>query len=894
MVVERELSKAGEPGRREMGREAFVARVWDWKARSGGTILDQCRRLGDSFDLSRNAFTMSGAPGAPTGEEGNFHDAVLRAFVTLYEQGLIFRGKRLVNWDPHFETAISDLEVEQVEQKGHLWRLRYPLENGATYQHPTAWVDEGRPIAFETRDYLVVATTRPETMLGDTGVAVHPDDERYRHLVGKTVRLPLVGRSIPIVADAYADPEKGTGAVKITPAHDFNDWEVGQRCGLAAINVMDARARIALKDNAAFWEGAQPDDALTDLDGLDRYEARDLIVTLATDQGWLDGIDEETHTVPHGDRSKVAIEPFLTDQWFVDAAKLAGPALDAVRSGRTRILPESQEKTYYHWLESIEPWCISRQLWWGHQIPVWYGDYVDERGQILHAAGARPSDEPGVFLEHGRWVKAFCGVGPDAVREEAEAWYRARQRHRVIVRFEGEPEEDAGAYPEEARTTVVTLRRDPDVLDTWFSSGIWPVGTLGWPEDTPELARYYPTSVLVTGFDILFFWVARMMMMQLALVGEVPFRDVYIHALVRDEKGKKMSKSLGNILDPIDLIDEYGADAVRFTLASMAAMGRDLKLSKDRIAGYRNFGTKLWNAARFAEMFGVFDGHRGTAEMPGASVLTNAWIVGETAKVRENLDAALAAYRFNDAANLLYSFVWGTVCDWYIEFAKPLLANKDPEIEADTAETMRWVIEQCVIMLHPFMPFVTEEIWARTGQRNGLLAHMEWPTFGVELVEPAADAEMGFVIALIEEVRSVRAQMHVPAGARVTLTALSTSPAHDAAIETNRPMIAKLARIERFETAAEAPKGAVTLTVGGATFCLPLADVIDIAAERERLAKALDKLAKEATGLRAKLSNAAFVARAPQDVVDESRTRLEAAEEEIAILEAARVRLASL
>jgi valyl-tRNA synthetase len=643
MVVERELAKAGNAGRREMGREAFVAKVWEWKAQSGGTILDQCRRLGDSFDLSRNAFTMSGAPGAPPGEEGNFHDAVLRAFVTLYEQGLIFRGKRLVNWDPHFETAISDLEVEQVEQKGHLWRLRYPLENGATYEHPTEFDEDGTPTAFETRDYLTVATTRPETMLGDTGVAVHPDDDRYRHLVGQTVRLPLVGRSIPIVADAYADPEKGTGAVKITPAHDFNDWDVGQRCGLAAINVMDARARIALKDNADFWDGARPEDALHDFDGLDRYEARELVVTLATEAGWLDGIDEETHMVPHGDRSKVAIEPFLTDQWFVDAETLAGPALEAVRTGRTRILPEQHEKTYYHWLENIEPWCISRQLWWGHQIPVWYGDYVGRDGAFLHDPAAPAPDEPGVFHEHRRWVKAFCGVTPDAVREEAENWYRARMGHRVVVRFEGE--ETGRAHAEEPGTTYLTLHRDADVLDTWFSSGIWPIGTLGWPEDTPELRRYYPTSVLVTGFDILFFWVARMMMMQLALVGEVPFRDVYIHALVRDEKGKKMSKSLGNILDPLDLIDEYGADAVRFTLASMAAMGRDLKLSKDRIAGYRNFGTKLWNAARFAEMN---DCRPDPAFDPRSVTLTaNKWIVGETGRVREALDEALAAYRFD-------------------------------------------------------------------------------------------------------------------------------------------------------------------------------------------------------------------------------------------------------
>ncbi len=829
MVVERELAKAGAPGRREMGREAFVAKVWEWKGQSGGTILEQCRRLGDSFDLSRNAFTMSGAPGAPAGEEGNFHDAVLRTFVEFYERGLIFRGKRLVNWDPHFETAISDLEVEQVETKGNLWRLRYPLEDGATYEHPVEWDEEGRPTRFETRGYLVVATTRPETMLGDTGVAVHPEDPRYAHLVGRTVRLPLVGRSIPIVADEYADPEKGTGAVKITPAHDFNDWEVGQRRGLRAINVMGRRGEIVLKDNADFWEGTDPGEELADLDGLDRYEARELIVTLAGEQGWLDGIDAETHMVPHGDRSKVAIEPYLTDQWFVDAAKLAVPALAAVREGRTRILPEQYEKVYFHWLENIEPWCISRQLWWGHQIPVWY----DADGNH------------------------YCAM------TEAEA------------------REKAGGKP---------LTRDPDVLDTWFSSGIWPIGTMGWPEATPEMARYYPSSVLVTGFDILFFWVARMMMMQLALVGEVPFRDVYIHALVRDEKGKKMSKSLGNVLDPIELIDEYGADAVRFTLASMAAMGRDLKLSKDRIAGYRNFGTKLWNAARFAEMN---DCRPDPGFDPTKVTLTaNKWIVGETGKLREVLDAALNAYRFNDAAGALYAHVWGKVCDWYVELAKPLF--QDPEAVAETRATMAWVLDQCLVMLHPFMPFITETLWGQIAERAKLLVHGDWPAYGAELVDPAADAEMNWVIGLIEEIRSVRAQMHVPAGAKVTLVALDLAGPQAEALERNRPMVARLARIERFEVAETAPKGAVTLTVGGATFCLPLAEVIDIAEERARLEKALAKLEKEAAGLRAKLSNEAFVARAPEEVVDEQRARLEAAEEEIAILRAAQARLSEL
>ncbi|MFO1141817.1 MAG: valine--tRNA ligase [Amaricoccus sp.] len=872
MVVERELARTGNESRRDMGREAFVAKVWEWKAGSGGTILAQSRRLGDSFDLSRNRFTM----------DEHFHEAVLKTFVEFHARGLISRGKRLVNWDPHFETAISDLEVEQVETKGHLWRLRYPLEGGASYKHPVAFDEDGKPTEWETRDYLVVATTRPETMLGDSGVAVHPDDERYRHLVGKTVRLPLVGRSIPIVADAYADPTKGTGAVKITPAHDFNDWEVGRRCGLAAISVMDNRAQIALKDNLPFWEGIDPDDELADIEGLDRYAARDLILTLAEEQGWLDGSDEEIHAVPHGDRSKVAVEPFLTDQWFVDAARLAGPALAAVRDGRTRIFPERDEKTYFHWLENIEPWCISRQLWWGHQIPVWYGPKKE--------AFVGLGDSETVTRPNSADPEIFIGASVPEIRVAAEAYYGPGIEVRIVA--EPTPTYRFGTqYPGPSGIAkFVEVNRDPDVLDTWFSSGIWPIGTLGWPDKTPELARYYPTSALVTGFDIIFFWVARMMMMQLELVGEVPFKEVYIHALVRDEKGKKMSKSLGNILDPIELIDEFGADAVRFTLAAMAAMGRDLKLSRDRIAGYRNFGTKLWNAARFAELN---DCRPDAAFDPTAVTLTaNKWIVGETGRLRATLDATLDGYRFNDAANALHAHVWGKVCDWYVELAKPLF--DDPAAAAETRATTAWVLDQCLVLMHPFMPFITEALWDQTAARPKLLCHADWPSYGEELIDADADAEMNWVIGLIETIRSVRSEMNVPAGARATLVQLALTPAQVEALERNRAMVAKLARIDRFESAPEAPRGAVTLTVQGATFCLPLADVIDIAAERERLRKALDKLGKEAQGIRGKLANEAFVAKAPEDVVDEQRTRLEAAEEEIAVLRAAEARLAGL
>jgi len=830
MVTEREMAAHGEPTRREMGREAFVRRVWDQKRKSRGTIIGQLKRLGASCDWDREAFTMSGAPGAPAGEEGNFHDAVIRVFVDLYNKGFIYRGKRLVNWDPHFETAISDLEVEQVEVDGHLWRLRYKLADGVTYEHPVEFGEDGEPTRFETRDYLVVATTRPETMLGDTGVAVNPADGRYAALVGKELILPLVGRRIPIVADAYADPQKGTGAVKITPAHDFNDWAVGERCGLRAINVMTTRAAMHLRENADFLADAAPSEAALALDGLDRYEARRAIVQMAEEGHWLDGIDADRHMVPHGDRSKVAIEPYLTDQWFVDTARIVQPALDAVRDGRTRITPLSGERTYFHWLENIEPWCISRQLWWGHQIPVWYD------------ADGTP----------------YCAA------TEAEAKAMAGGR---------------------------ALTRDPDVLDTWFSSGLWPIGTLGWPADTPEMRRYFPTSVLVTGFDILFFWVARMMMMQLAVVGEVPFHTVYLHGLVRDARGKKMSKSLGNVIDPLEIIDQYGADALRFASASMASLGGELKLDTTRFAGYRNFGTKLWNATRFAEMNGVFDPSVPAGDIPAATLTVNRWILTETARARMAVDAALAEFRFNDAASTLYAFVWGKVCDWYVEFAKPLM---DGDGAAETRATMRWVLDQCQILLHPIMPFVTEELWGLTapaGGRTKMLIHADWPTYGEELIDAEADREMNWVIGVIEEIRSVRAEMRVPVGLKLPLVIVGLDARGRAAWDRNLPMIARLARLDAVVEGA-APKGSVTIALEGGTLALPLEGVIDIAAEKARLSKALEKLGKDIGGLRGRLANPKFVASAPEEVVEETRGQLAAAEDEAGRLEAALRRLA--
>ncbi|MBC2835714.1 valine--tRNA ligase [Paragemmobacter straminiformis] len=866
MVTEREMARNGEPSRREMGREAFLGRVWAQKRASRGTIIGQLQRLGASCDWDREAFTMSGAPQAPAGEEGNFHDAVIKVFVDMYDKGLIYRGKRLVNWDPHFETAISDLEVENTEVAGHMWHFKYRLAGGETYEYVEK-DDDGNVTFRETRDYISIATTRPETMLGDGAVAVHPSDSRYAPIVGKMVHLPLCDRLIPIIADEYPDPTFGSGAVKITGAHDFNDYQVAKRAGLPCYRLMDTRGAMR-SDGAPYAEavarareiaaGSATTEAEVDslnlvpekYRGLDRFEARKAVVADINAAGLavtvlVKSTDPETGSEhltrepvveakkimqPFGDRSKVVIEPMLTDQWFVDTSKIVGPALDAVKSGKVRIIPESGEKTYYHWLENIEPWCISRQLWWGHQIPVWY----DAEGNHYCAA------------------------------TEADAVAKAGGK---------------------------ALTRDPDVLDTWFSSGLWPIGTLGWPEKTDALARYFPTSVLVTGADILFFWVARMVMMQLAVVDEVPFHTVYLHGLVRDAKGKKMSKSLGNVIDPLEIIDEYGADALRFANTAMASLGGVLKLDTQRIAGYRNFGTKLWNACRFAEMNGVWEGHATQAAAPVASATVNRWIIGETAKVRAEVDAAMADYRFDQAADALYKFVWGKVCDWYVEFAKPLF---DGDLAAETRATMGWVLDQSMVMLHPFMPFITEELWATTGSRAKMLVHSDWPTFGAELVDAASDREMNWVTGLIEEIRSARAQMHVPVGLKLDMLATAMDDAARTAWARNETLIKRLARIESLTEAATAPKGAITLAVEGATFAIPLDGVIDIAEEKARLQKTLDKLAKEIGGLKGRLNNPAFAASAPEEVVDEARSNLEAREDEAAKLNAALKRLAEI
>ncbi|KAB1073186.1 valine--tRNA ligase [Methylobacterium planeticum] len=797
MVVERRLAEAGEPDRRSLGREAFVERVWSWKAESGGAIVNQLKRLGASCDWSRERFTM---------DEG-LSAAVLKVFVDLHAQGLIYRDKRLVNWDPRFQTAISDLEVQQVEVKGHLWHFDYPV------------VDEA---GAETGEILTVATTRPETMLGDTAVAVHPDDARYAALVGRRVRLPLVNRLIPVVADEYSDPQKGTGAVKITPAHDFNDFEVGRRHGTRPINILDPEARILLADNADFLRDAAPEPEALALHGLDRFEARTRVVALMEARGLLREIAPNTHAVPHGDRSGVVIEPYLTDQWYLNVKPLAERALQAVRDGQTRFVPENYEKIFFQWLENIEPWCVSRQLWWGHQIPAWF-------------------DAEGV---------------PYVARSEAEALALAEARH-------GRP---------------VALTRDPDVLDTWFSSALWPFSTLGWPESTPELARYYPTNTLVTGKDILFFWVARMMMMGLHVTDRAPFDTVYLHTLVRDEKGAKMSKSKGNVVDPLGLIDQYGADALRFTLTAMAAQGRDIKLSLSRVEGYRNFATKLWNAARFAEMNGCRLDPRYRPEAARGTL--NRWALGEAARAVAEVEGALQAYRFNDAAATAYRFVWNLFCDWYLELAKPVLQGEHvaaPERQ-ETQATVAFLIDQIAKLLHPFMPFLTEELWAIKGEGladRGLLALAPWPRLG-GLADAEAEAEIGFIVDLVSEVRSARSETNVPAGAQVPLWLIGADEAVRARIVTWRDTLLRLARLSEIRFADAAPKNSVQLLVRGSVAALPLEGIVDLAAEVARLRKEAAKGEGEIRKIEAKLGNADFMARAPEEVVEESRERRDA------------------
>lgn len=802
MIVERRLMEQQQPSRRELGREEFLKRVWEWKEESGGTILNQLKRIGASCDWSRERFTM---------DEG-LSRAVLKVFVELHRKGLIYRAKRLVNWHPGLQTAISDLEVENIEVKGNMWHLRYPLADGQTYQFKLAAEEEGGAPTLETRDYIVVATTRPETMLGDTAVAVNPEDERYKHLIGKFVELPIVGRRIPIVADEHADPEQGSGAVKITPAHDFNDFEVGKRHDLPQINLFTTEARIIADSTneygipESYW-------------GLDRFVARKKVLENLEAIGALDHVEAKKIMVPHDEKTKlIVIEPYLTDQWFVQADVLAKPAIASVREGRTNFVPKNWENTYYAWMENIQPWCISRQLWWGHQIPAWYG----------------PDDA--VFVE----------------LDEASALAAAEKHY----------------------GRAVELRRDEDVLDTWFSSALWPFSTLGWPDDTEEMKKYYPTSVLVTGFDIIFFWVARMMMTALEFLHEEPFHTVYVHALVRDEKGQKMSKTKGNVINPLELVDGYGADATRFTLAAMAAQGRDLRLSMSRVEGYRNFVTKLWNATRFLEM-------NECARVEGFDPKTlkepiNQWIVGATVRAVADVTRGIETYKFNEAANSAYDFVWGSFCDWYVELSKPMMMGSDEVAKAETRACAAFVLDQILALLHPFMPFVTEELWAETGKqgpvRENLLILSAWPQLeGLENAD--ADAELGWLLDLVSGIRSVRAEMNVPAGARIPLQVTGAGDVTKSRIATHGAAIEKMARIESISFVSEVPEKAAQVLLGEANYALPLGDFIDISAEKERLSKDIAKLDAEIAQIDKKLGNEQFLSKAPQEVVDEQTQR---------------------
>ncbi|MGE0108861.1 MAG: valine--tRNA ligase [Bdellovibrionales bacterium] len=783
MVVERQLAAQGQD-RRDMGREAFLEKVWEWKEESGGTIIKQLRHLGASADWARERFTM---------DEG-LSEAVTRVFVQLYEEGLIYKAERLVNWDPKMLTAISDLEVESKEIKGHLWHLRYPIEN--------------------SDEYVVVATTRPETMLGDTAVAIHPENEKLKHLIGKNVVLPLVGRLIPIIADDYADPEKGTGAVKITPAHDFNDFEVGKRHDLEAINIFDKFAHIN-------------ESAPEKYRGLERFEARKQIVVDFEALGLLETVESHVHAVPHGDRSGVPIEPWLSEQWYCDAGTLAKPALKAVESGRTKFVPEQWTNTYYAWMRNIEPWCISRQLWWGHQIPAWYG----------------PDDT--YFVAHNE----------DEAKAKAKAHYGKE----------------------------VELRRDEDVLDTWFSSALWPFTTLGWPEKTDELNRYYPTSTLVTGFDIIFFWVARMMMMGLHFMKDVPFDTIYIHALVRDEKGQKMSKTKGNVIDPLDMANKYGADALRFTMASLSTPGRDIRLAVSRIEGNRNFTTKLWNAARFCQMNEC--AFRADFDPTKVTQTVNKWIISETVGAAKRIADHLDLYRFDLASQEIYSFVWNSFCDWYLEFSKPLLT--DESAGAETKDTTAWVLAQMLKIMHPMMPFVTEELWGHIVGDGSLLMTQNWPQEDIAHDKEAAE-EMNWVIDLISSIRGVRAELNVPVKAEITLLVKDANAKTKARLETHALLIKRLAKIDEISETSEVPNNAAQKVLGEATFIMPLEGIIDVAKETARLEKEIAKQQAEIQKTEQKLANDNFVQKAPQEVIDEHRQRLVDAQALVARLDEAR------
>ncbi len=791
MVVERNLAKDGV-SKHDLGREKFIETVWKWREKSGGTICKQLRRLGASCDWSRERFTM---------DEGLSH-AVRKIFVSLYKDGLIFKAKKLVNWDPKLGTAVSDLEVVQKETVGKMYYYKYPIEG-----------EDGK--------FIHIATTRPETMFGDTAVAVSKDNEKLKHLIGKNCILPIVNRVIPIIADDHADPEKGTGAVKITPAHDFNDFEVGKRHNLPMINILNEDA--TLNENTPF-------------EGMSTMEARAKTIEKLTELGLMEKIEDHPMVIPYGDRSGVVIEPLMTDQWFVDAPKLAVEAMRAVEEGQMLFVPKSYEKTYFEWMRNMQPWCISRQLWWGHQMPIWYGP----DGEI------------------------FC----EETEEEA---YQAAFEH----------------YGKQ-----VELTRETDVLDTWFSSGLWAFSTLGWPEDTEYLKTFYPTSVLVTGFDIIFFWVARMMMMSMYAMKKVPFKKCYIHGLVRDEKGQKMSKSKGNTVDPMETIEKYGADALRFFMAAMETQGRDINLSEARIAGYRNFATKLWNAARFCEM----NECRINSDFNPYTVKSavNKWIVAKADEAALKVTENLNDFRFSDAANTVYQFVWGTFCDWYIELSKPIFYGQNAQDIAETRATAAWVLDRILLILHPFMPFITTELWNNLAQRNVKLIHAAWP----EVKKVNTDTkEMDWAIDLISTVRSMRAEMNLPAGAKLLIYLKDVNEESKAYLENTKTLVCSLARLENaeiFNQGQEITQDMVQKVFREGTILLPLKGVVDFAAERARLNKELETLNRNLEGYARKLGNQSFVERAPANVVEEEKRRQAEALENKAKVEEALARIVGL
>ncbi len=832
MVVERQMMERQEPKRTEIGREKFVEKVWTWKEESGGAITRQLRRLGASCDWSRERFTM----------DKGLTKAVLKVFVQLYKEGLIYRDKRLVNWDPKFETAISDLEVENVEVDGHFWHFKYPLENGETYKFPIAYDEDGNPTEWETRDYIAIATTRPETMLGDGAVAVHPSDKRYAPIVGKRVLLPLADRYIPIITDEHPDPDFGSGAVKITGAHDFNDYQVARRHNLPLHVIMDERGRMRASN-------IMPEKYA----GMDRFEARKHVVADIDALGLLERVEDKKITQPFGDRSGVVIEPMLTDQWYVNAEELAKPAIEAVETGKTKFVPENWAKTYFQWMRNIEPWCVSRQLWWGHRIPAWYGPdghcFVEEsENEAMKEAIARYTAEGYSLEEIDKMVRGE-GEGPLLVRDE-------------------------------------------DVLDTWFSSALWPFSTLGWPDETPALKKHYPTTVLVTAFDIIFFWVARMMMQGIHFMKDVPFHTVYIHALVLDENGQKMSKSKGNVIDPLVLIEKYGADALRFTLAAQAAQGRNIRLSEARVEGYRNFGTKLWNAARFCEMNACKPDPAFDAS--GAQSTLNKWIIHEANECARAVTRELEAFRFNDAAGAIYKFAWNVFCDWYLELAKPALQGEDGAEKTETRATAAWALDQTLKLLHPFMPFITEELWGALGERDAALITKDWPAYESALAAAQAAGEMEWVINLITSIRSVRQEMNVPAGARIPMVLAGGGDAAASRLGAHDDVLKRLARLSEISIADAPPKGAVQVVHDGAVAALPIADFIDIAAEKARLEKEHAKACAEIEGIDKKLANKNFVERAPSKVVEEQKTRRADYEAQIEKLTAALERLEAL